>query len=252
MEQESILWDLQCKEKNMKIKLNGYQDFVLYIDKKYTKVGMKLSGGFDSSLVAYALSKYVIEERPDIKIIPITTNQIGKPYQVQFAKGVVKFLKKEFGDIFLKHKTNVSSEFNTYGSTQQELVDSLYKQKIIDCHLNGITKNPPIDAVPNPPILERSQNKILPYEHLYDYENQQHLAQSPINVQAVAFKGMSYQPLLNIDKKGVWQLYNYFGITQSLFPLTRTCEAITEDFSKHCGECWWCKERAWGTGGILD
>lgn len=236
----------------MKIKLDGYPDFVLYIDKKYKKVGMKMSGGFDSSLVAYALSKYVVEERPDIKIIPITTNQLGKPYQVQFASGVVNFLKKEFGDIFEKHETNVSPEFNTYGSTQKELIDSLYQQKVIECHVNGITKNPPIDAVPNPPRLERSQNKILPYEHLYDYENQKDLYKSSREIQTAAFKGMSYQPLLNIDKKGVWQLYNYFGVNETLFPITRTCEAVTDDFSHHCGKCWWCQERAWGTGGRLD
>lgn len=235
----------------MKIQLDGYPDFVLYVDKKYKKVGMKMSGGFDSSLVAYALCKYVVDTRPDIKIIPITTNQIGKPYQLQFAKSVVNFLKNEFGDIFESHQTNTSPEFSTYGSTQKNLVDELYKNGVIQCHLNGITKNPPEKAVPNAPRKERSTNKMLPYEHLYDYKNQTHLWQSSQEIQENVFGGMSYQPLLNIDKKGVWQLYKYFGITETLFPLTRTCEAVTEDFSKHCGECWWCKERAWGTDGRL-
>jgi 7-cyano-7-deazaguanine synthase in queuosine biosynthesis len=35
-----------------------------------------------------------------------------------------------------------------------------------------------------------------------------------------------------------------------IFPITRSCESWTNDFSKHCGECWWCKEREWGFGRL--
>ena len=62
-------------------------------------------------------------------------------------------------------------------------------------------------------------------------------------------------PLINIDKQGVKELYEKFGLLDTLYPLTRSCESFTDDFSKHCGEykdeqdvCWFCKERYWGFG----
>ena len=48
----------------------------------------------------------------------------------------------------------------------------------------------------------------------------------------------SFKPLVNIDKKGVAELYEILGVTDTLFPLTRSCEDFTDDFSKHCEECW--------------
>ena len=67
--------------------------------------------------------------------------------------------------------------------------------------------------------------------------------------------GNTFFPLINIDKQGVKELYEKFGLLDTLYPLTRSCESFTDDFSKHCGEykdeqdvCWFCKERYWGFG----
>jgi len=54
--------------------------------------------------------------------------------------------------------------------------------------------------------------------------------------------------LINVDKKGVHEHYVRLGVLEELFPLTRSCEIHTTDFSEHCGECWFCKERLWGFG----
>ena len=50
---------------------NSQQDIILNEGDAIKVVGLKVSGGADSALVAYMLSKYVVEERPDIKIIPV-------------------------------------------------------------------------------------------------------------------------------------------------------------------------------------
>ena len=59
------------------------------------------------------LSEYVATERPDIKIIPVTTNHPSKPYQGIFATGIIKFYKETFGDIFGKHYINDVSKMET-------------------------------------------------------------------------------------------------------------------------------------------
>ena len=52
-------------------------------------------------------------------------------------------------------------------------------------------------------------------------------------------------PFTNIDKKGLADLYKQYNLTDTLFPLTRSCESL-EFLTEHCGACWWCEERKWG------
>jgi len=55
-----------------------------------------------------------------------------------------------------------------------------------------------------------------------------------------------YLPFVNINKQKVASLYRTLGI-EDLYSLTRSCEStIIND--RHCGNCWWCKERIWGFG----
>lgn len=53
-----------------------------------------------------------------------------------------------------------------------------------------------------------------------------------------------YVPWTNKDKKFVAKIYDYFNITETIFPITRSCESFTLR-SGHCGKCWWCEERLW-------
>jgi 7-cyano-7-deazaguanine synthase in queuosine biosynthesis len=195
-----------------------------------SSVGLKISGGADSAITGYILSKYVVEERPDLKIVPITVDQEGKAFQIQFAKKIVEFYKKEFGDIFLEHETAYSPlpEDENYIKTQQLLTNNLYKNNKIQFHFAGITQNPPKNAIPrsvywrgwtDPPDRERLKN---------------------------IYEGTACHPLINFNKRDVAELYRYFNVFDTLFPMTRSCEKYTDNFEKHCGNCWFCAERRWG------
>lgn len=218
--------------------INHSQDSLdIKLDNSIKNVGLKISGGADSAIVGYILSKYVAEERPDITIIPITVDQEGKAFQITFAKRIVEFYKQEFGNIFGKHYTSFSPlpESENYIKTQDTLIKSLYEQKIIDFHFAGITLNPPTGSIPDhiykmgwidPPDRKRTENK------------------NPI------YHTNRCTPLVNIDKQGVAELYRTFGVINTLFPLTRSCESYTNDFSFHCDSCWFCAERKWGFGKL--
>lgn len=196
-------------------------------------VGLKISGGADSAIVGYILSKYIDTERPDLKVVPITVNQEGKAFQVQFAKKIIDFYRNIFGDIYLPHETAFSPmpENKNYIKTQEILTHSLYEKNIIQFHFAGITLNPPDNAIPkniyengwiDPPDRKRTKIK----KNIY-VDNR-------------------CLPLRNFDKRDVAELYNYFGVTDTLFPLTRSCEKYTDNFDEHCDNCWFCAERKWG------
>ena len=110
-----------------------------------------------------------------------------------------------------------------------------YKNNFIDCHFSGITANPSKEVMD-------SFNTAGPADD-----------RNRLTDRRPTQRGKVYIPLINIDKQGVRELYEKYNLMDTLFPLTRSCETFTDDFSKHCGEykdekdvCWFCKERYWG------
>lgn len=199
------------------------------IPTRVNTIGIKLSGGADSAIVCYMLSKYIAENRSNTTIKPITVEHAGKSYQLEFAKKIIEFCKLEFGNIFEEHEHEWCDVSDRYVIVQDNLVKRLYKENKIQCHFVGITQNPPSSVMNqigwNGPADDRSAGVKRPL-----------------------IKGSAYFPLINTNKQGVCNLYKEYNVLDTLFPLTRSCENFTEDYSVHCGECWFCKERYWGFG----
>ena len=64
-----------------------------------------------------------------------------------------------------------------------------------------------------------------------------------------------YRPLINLNKQGIAEIYEHYGLMDTLFNVTRSCECAdpekTNNFTTHCqSECWWCAERKWGFGKV--
>lgn len=198
-------------------------------------VGIKLSGGADSAIVCYMLAKHVAEERPDVSIYAITSNAEGKEYQVEFAHRVMSKVSELTGIIFAGHFTNLARTDNSenYTADQDVLTQSIYNKNIIDMHFAGITANPTLEEAPE---LYSDLSAMPSDDRSKQIEKRQYQ------------NGQSYRPLINIDKRGVAELYRNLGVIDSLFPVTRSCEAFTTNFFRHCGKCWFCKERYWGFG----
>jgi hypothetical protein len=212
-------------------------DFSANISSDISNIGIKLSGGADSAIICYMLAKYVIEERPDITVYPITGIADGKAYQKIFAENVMSKVAELTGIKFGTHYCgNVRTDSSpNYSFDQDFLVNSLYKDKLIDMHLAGITANPTEQEAPS--LYE--DIGIMPSDD-----------RSKTTVLRDLISGNSFRPLLNIDKQGVAEFYTTLGVLDELFPLTRSCEKYTDDFSTHCGECWFCQEREWGFGRL--
>lgn len=212
-------------------------DLNIAVNDNITRIGLKISGGADSAIVGYILAKYITEEKPDTVIVPITVEQEGKAFQIIFAKRIIEYYRSVFGNIFTEHKTMFSPtpEHENYITVQEQLTKQLYADKEIQFHFAGITLNPPVGAIP---------------AHIYE----QGWKDPPDRIRTSTVKNI-YQdsrclPLINFDKKDVAELYDYYGVRDTLFPLTRSCEQYTEDFSQHCDNCWFCAERKWGFGGL--
>jgi hypothetical protein len=201
------------------------------------KIGIKLSGGADSALACYMLTKYLKASRPDVVIHPITTVILAKPYQKIFAKQIVNKISelldyKNFGEHFVAYTETYDR--HRYLEVQDTHLQQLYNSNFINMHLSGISAVPDInDALELYEEIETTGPTDNRFKETIK-KNQQN--------------GNAFSPFINTDKKGIAEYYINLGILEDLFPLTRSCEVKTTDFSQHCGECWWCKERYWAFG----
>lgn len=205
------------------------------IDPPSSRVGVKLSGGADSSIIAYMLALYKKQYR-DIDLIAITAVNAAKPWQDFFARRVVDFIERDLGVKFADHVIpDQRADPNAYTQFQEEMMKSLYAAGTVDCHYNGINLNPPVNL-----------------DTLGKFTYAKERDPDGTVKQTVNKKGNKFAPLANIDKRGVAEIYRQYGLMDSLFPLTRSCEnAFVAYTDPHCAsECWWCLERQWGFGRL--
>lgn len=240
----------------MKFK-NSQDDIDFNIDPEHIKrIMIKLSGGIDSATVFYMLCKSV-EQYPDIEIIPQTTNDWKKPYQVNFAKKIIEWMKNEFPTIkILDHETSQLENGTNYVKGQdahrKSVIKKYYdKSEPIDLLISGVNKKPPAD-VTDTFVNEKGVKQDGPPDDRSTFRQQRKIKYLA-NVHSRETRE-EFHPLINIDKKGVAELCEQLGLIDTLYPITRSCEhrkpEKTNNFTTHCGECWWCHERKWGFGRL--
>jgi hypothetical protein len=212
-------------------------DFNFEIPENFKKVGIKISGGIDSALLFYLLSKYKKTERPDIKIFPITGIVRTRPWQYIKAtdiKNTVASLLDIDKNTFYEEHYVFHMETKTIRSAQGEHLKRLYVEEMIDCHVWGVTANPPSDVAECMIPGRDLKRDPLP-------NGQPH----------PTWIVTSYNPFSNIDKQGVASIYHSEEVFDKIFPLTRSCEIDNVYvYNTPCKrmKCWWCQERKWGFG----
>lgn len=223
------------------MKFENSQDEIIFDETVLpeNKIGIKLSGGADSAIALYMLAKYIMEERgrENVELHVITCQSKEKQFQKHHAKKVMDKVAELTGITYDGwHSIEVSSESDeTYIGGQKAFMDKLYEDGIIQVNLNGVTAIPHPDDCPEMNeglvgqiIDERVRNGVLKPQRL----------------------GRAFRPLMNLDKKGVAELYRNLGVEEEIYPITRSCEANrdTSRIEHQCGECWQCRERKWAFG----
>jgi hypothetical protein len=219
-------------------------------DGKYN-VGIKLSGGADSSLIYYALCNK-FKDNPDVNIIPITLATDRKPYYIPYAKQVIKIVEKLNGKSPLIHLTNtIKHDPVKYDSEQTELVKKATSRYDVKYWFSGLTRNPPVDEmtdffIKNHKTLHLNLDRIMKSIKTRDITR---------DTSDYKFFDESRRPYTIHDKKEVAYYYNYYNMLDSLYPYTHSCEDV-QSFNKkgnalHCGECFFCLERWWGFGRLI-
>lgn len=199
---------------------------------------VKMSGGADSSMLMFLLAKYKNEFNPDINFIIASSIAATKPYQYIFAKRVVEFINNIYplGDYKHFHDDNRAGDY--YSEDIEKLVNSLHTDNTVQ--YMGITANPSIEEMKETNLYDPNRDT--------DRDPGFETAVQETELSPGVFK--RNRPFAKYNKKVISELYQKFDLTDTLFPLTRSCEQLTTDFSSHCGKCWWCREREWAFGKL--
>ena len=215
--------------------LRHYKD-KCYEEKFVNTIGIWMSGGADSSMLAYLLAKKIKEENLNIKIQPLSVRR-GRPNNPIYAGNVIDWIEEElnikmndhiiyFPDITDKHQREIKEFWDRD--------DENFRNDLFQILYSGITCNPPVNDKTIPLNKERSRD-----------EN----ADRPL----ISENGIRYylNPFFDINKKQLAELYKENNLLNTLFSQTYSCEGEAEDtktHTQHCEKCWWRQERFWAFG----
>ena len=218
----------------------------LYLNSDWKRIGISLSGGADSALLAYFILK---ETDADIYFTTQIRMWKTRPWQRYIAKDVVEWFRDRFThrmehiegfippEMEEPHTTYITDE---YGATKpgNRIILRAHNEWIahtynLDAWFNGVNKNPNINI---PGRLEERDEGVLPL----------HMKHMGVDV---------CHPFVYTAKDWIVKQYYKENIVD-LFNLTRSCEGEFEglDYTTYtpgqtvptCGDCFWCKEREWG------
>ena len=207
----------------------------------FKMIGINLSGGADSALVMFMTCRELEKRNSDAMIVPITGVDKTRPTNIWNAEEIVLLFKEMFPMVkFANHEVNHYTKDHEKDKTNKHKKheSKLWSEKKIDVLFHGRSANPPEDvAKANNLFFKREERRDKHgHERVPYHENHN----KPF-----------YCPLEYLDKRFVAEQYKKFNLLDNLFPITASCVEYadkTDNFTKPCKECWWCREKKWAFG----
>jgi|TARA_B110000977_G_scaffold83547_1_gene111596 hypothetical protein len=217
----------------------------LYLDPTWKKIGISLSGGADSALLAYLILK---ETNADIYFTTQVRMWKTRPWQRYVAKDVVSWFQERFKNRIEQiegfippemEEPNTTYITDEYGKTKpgNRIILRAHNEWVVHTHnldawFAAVNKNPDIAIVG---ALEERNDGVLPLQ-------MKHMG---IDI---------CHPFVYTTKDWIIKQY-YENNIEDLLDITRSCEGEFDglDYTSYtpgqdipiCGECFWCKEREW-------
>ena len=201
-----------------------------------------VSGGLDSALGLYIISKHIKENKLKPKIVVATwqrdkndnpgkKKQAAKDWNVTHAKKVIAWVEKELKltKTCITHVVVPTPPKTGLKIEEQHWVavfDDNKKKHKLKSMFGFVTRNPP--------------RSVMKEHGMYTDERPKY--------RDGAHRKQSHSPWQNMDKQFIARCFESEGLMKGLYPLTRSCEGQankTKNFTKPCEKCWWCLEKYW-------
>lgn len=242
----------------------------IYLDPKWKKIAVNLSGGADSALLTFLVCNIIKKHNLDTKVNVITYQRCWttRPWQGWWSVQVFNKLKEYFPDIITDRITNYIPPELEYGvsgpiiegrSGDQIIVGSFNKfaawEYDLDAVYNATSKNPPNDDRDDRMTNRDGDAENGTLKNLWTHNDE-------VNATLV-------HPFRFVQKDWIVAQYHIHNILD-LYNTTRSCEGdivLHEEFTElvphykdykpgmeipTCSKCWWCHEREWADSRVQE
>lgn len=230
----------------------------IHLDPTKKNIAVRLSGGPDSSIIYYAVCDFYKND-PGVSIYPYTLSTPLRPHSGRKAENVVEVVAGLTGVTptkhYLvwngKHNPNNRPEINSYEYTkgQDDLFHEIVNAHPIDMHYTGLSANCPVDE-----LEDAIFTYGLPDESLRTLRSRDDSRDVPTEETLTEMDGMVMcMPFARYDKRQVKKEFDDYGVVDSLFPHTWSCEHNSQMHlvdPVHCGKCYFCIERIYAFGRL--
>ena len=233
---------------------------IVFKDPICKNIAIRLSGGPDSAIIYYAICNFY-KGHPDVQIFPYTMASPLRPHSIKKSQDIINFTAAATGKVptkhyslyHLDHNNSNSLEVNNfeYVNGQELLEKTLLSEQAIDIIYSGLSMNCPANE------LEKFTNSLNVVKSMkyQDAMSSRDTDRDSEFLPSMSFIGSYYfcLPFVNVDKRTVKTVFDQHSVTQTLFPLTWSCESSDQsDFinPKHCGACYFCLEREFVFGRL--
>jgi hypothetical protein len=224
------------------------------IDNSWRKIGISLSGGADSALLAYLIC---LQTDAEIHIITQVRCWKSRPWQRQNSIDVYNWLEKRFPQLhFVRHEGFIPPELE-WADKGPNIIDEYGKLKsgdqiILRSHSEFIVHKENLDAW----FAAVNKNPDVSFKGAIADRDKGHL---PLIMEHMGIA--ICHPFMYTMKDWIIKQYYDHNILD-LLNITRSCEGDLNDYPEifgdldyqtytpgqhvpECGQCFWCKEREW-------
>lgn len=240
---------------------------------------VKLSGGADSSVVYYRLCTEIAERGLDYPLYVVTLDPETKDWYSHYAKKVIEFTKQKTGIAPIEHRVRklpLPWTVPDYEREQDTVFASVLKDGLANVYYGGLTENPDAELMAKEAfdvegMTFKSFDDCLQQASDRDKDRNDNNNKFSIGYGSEhgggPLEGLSVLgilPFVHNDKRhGTAAMYKEMDIVDELLPLTYSCENekpeektkldIVNGYQEysHCGQCWFCLERAYAFGRLV-
>jgi 7-cyano-7-deazaguanine synthase in queuosine biosynthesis len=239
---------------------------LFHFDDNWKNIGIKLSGGADSSIILYAICDY-FKDNNDVNIYAMTLDTKFKPWYSQSAKKVIDKVFELTGKS-VKHIVKYSDlhyskdTVDFYVKEQNTLVIESNRLYNFDCVYSGLTSNPPEDLFLEKIKKYYNDNEIfkIAEQHIILRDFNRDIGKNIYSQRVTDAKYFLHiRPFVEGDKTLTYEAYKYYSRLDDLYPISYSCETRYQEHKlekkqnhdwKHCGYCFFCAERIYAFGKL--
>lgn len=241
--------------------LNNVDGTYIVLNPNWRKIVVSLSGGVDSAMVMYQLSRIITEKKLDIEVHVISNIRMWetKPWAADVSLNVYNYFCNKFPNIkYVRHVNFISPdiEFGRIGAiipdkhgrmksgcqiSSRSYMEYIVATNQINAAYDGVTLNPPLSVAADgmaDRTIESLDTTTLKDTIAYIAE----------------YSAYMISPFKFVSKDWVVKQYVDYKIVD-LLGITRSCEYEFPglDYRNYhkgkyvptCGKCFWCVERDW-------